>query len=488
MTLYRYGLNRVSGAPQTPKIAAIQKWQKTEKTASIIQAVISSCKSKVMLTAFVAGILPLSVQAQSATDKPLLLPEVVIQSLLQDPTVGQSAALSCQAIFRLGQRRAESRVQLSATLEGERELLSNLEGRISPNELHPLGRSYNENLDNIFDAEIEARYRLYDWGVSDNRIYAEQIRLDEARLDVDIKLAERSRDLTQQLISYRYAQAQAEELRSTLEKIAPHIRSMEAQSEAGSISVAELRSAKLAELDLEIKLQRAEKDLSEEIKGLKDQFGLTFSQADPLLNSFMARRPLLMPALDVLSWSQVRVQDLRIRAEMHELNALEYEQRPIMDGVIESTLFDLTDFESQYQVTGRLEFTMPLYDGGANEARQQSRNWRIRELKAARDDLIRNFNSDSNRLLNDIEKRSEEMAIIDKRLEDLTKRYDSLMALLGNSLVSRLELVRLISEIADTKIEQTRAHWQQENSYLQVIWLSDTLIDILGIPTGENAC
>lgn len=92
VTLYRYGLNRVSGVPHTPKIAANQKWQTTEKTASIIQAVISSFKSKVMVTAIAAGILPLSVQAQSATDKPLLLPEVVIQSLLQDPTVGQSAA------------------------------------------------------------------------------------------------------------------------------------------------------------------------------------------------------------------------------------------------------------------------------------------------------------------------------------------------------------------------------------------------------------
>ena len=111
-----------------------------------------------------------------------------------------------------------------------------------------------------------------------------------------------------------------------------------------------------------------------------------------------------------------------------------------------------------------------------------------RELRAERDELIRNFNSDSNRLLNEIEKRTSEMLIINERLDDLTTRYESLMALLGNSLVSRLELVRLMSQIADTKIEQTRAHWQQENSYLQAVWLSDSLIQVLGIPTGDNAC
>ena len=78
---------------------------------------------------------------------------------------------------------------------------------------------------------------------------------------------------------------------------------------------------------------------------------------------------------------------------------------------------------------------MPLYDGGANKARQQNRSWRIRELMAERDDLIRNFNSDSNRLLNEIEKRSAEMLIINERLDDLTTRHESLMALLGNSLL-----------------------------------------------------
>ena len=435
-----------------------------------------------------AACLPSMAHAQDSADNAYLLPDIIIQNLLQDPAVGRSAALSCQAIFRLGQQRAERKVQLSGTIEGERELLSNLRGPFSPHEQNAISRSYNRELDNVFDAEILARYRLFDWGVSDSLISAEQLRLNEARLDVDIKLAERSRDLVQRLISYQYAFAQVEQFKSTLADIKPHILSMEAQSEAGSISVAELRSAKLAELDLEIKLQRAEKELSEDIKELFDQFELTFDQAVPILNLFMTQRSVLVPVLDAQIWSRVHVQDLRIRAEQHELNALEYEQRPVMDGVVEGTLFDLTDFGSQYQITGRIEFSMPLYDGGANKARQQNRSWRIRELMAERDDLIRNFNSDSNRLLNEIEKRSAEMLIINERLDDLTTRHESLMALLGNSLVSRLELVRLMSQIADTKIERARAHWQQENSYLQAVWLSDSLNDVLGIPAGDNAC
>ena len=161
VTFYRYGMKRLDGMPQNSKIAIKQKWHRHHKVPDSIKDFKPSFKKQMILPCLLMGLLPLSAEAQTVAEAPHLLPEVIIQSLQQDPTVGRSAALSCQAIFRLGQKRAESRVQLSATIEGERELLSNLEGRFSPDELHPLGRSYNENLDNIFDGEIEARYRLY---------------------------------------------------------------------------------------------------------------------------------------------------------------------------------------------------------------------------------------------------------------------------------------------------------------------------------------
>ena len=106
-----------------------------------------------------ALLLPSIALAEPDTEKPYLLPEIIIQSLRGDPTVGRSAALSCQAIFSLGQRRAERKVQLSATIDGEREVLSNLRGPVSPHEPNPSDRSYNQDLDNVFDAEILARYR-----------------------------------------------------------------------------------------------------------------------------------------------------------------------------------------------------------------------------------------------------------------------------------------------------------------------------------------
>lgn len=333
VTRYKSGKSWLFATPQDTEFFSIRNWPAPVLIGEICQTLNKAIKLSLLVVSF-TSITSITAQAQSGSDENGPLPDVVIHSLLNEPVVGRSAALSCQAIFRLGQEKAESKVQLSGTLEGEREILSNLRGPLSPDEPNSISRSYNRDLADIFDAEIEARYRLYDWGVSDNRIQAEELRLEEARLDVDIKLAERSHDLVQRLISYQYAIVRVEQLTKTLSDIAPHIASMEAQSEAGSIAVAELRSAKLAELDVEIKLQRAETELAENIKNLKNQFGLTFQEAKPLLEQFISSRPTLLPELEARQWTRIASQNLRIRAEQFELNALEHAQRTVMDYIL----------------------------------------------------------------------------------------------------------------------------------------------------------
>ena len=88
------------------------------------------------------------------------------KALYEHPTLRQAGARSCRATFTLEQRRADNRVSVSAELSGERELAEGFDEGPSSSAL----RGYNSDRNDLFDMDIQARYRLFDWGVNTARI------------------------------------------------------------------------------------------------------------------------------------------------------------------------------------------------------------------------------------------------------------------------------------------------------------------------------
>lgn len=61
----------------------------------------------------------------------------------------------------------------------------------------------------------------------------------------------------------------------------------------------------------------------------------------------------------------MRLQIASADYEERQIKGLRYMQ---IDGLAEGTVFDLADYEDEYEVIARLEFRMPLYDGGTVSA------------------------------------------------------------------------------------------------------------------------
>ena len=159
-------------------------------------------------------------------------------------------------------------------------------------------------------------------GVSDNRISAERTRLAASRLSIEIELAERARELLEVLIAHEHTQTEISLLGRALDELVPHLEAMEAQSTAGSISVSDYSAAKLAELDLDIRYQRAERQLVQIEKEIEDQFGIAVSVAKPLLTRFLENRPTEAASITAEHWSAVRLQDLSVQAAYLALSRL----------------------------------------------------------------------------------------------------------------------------------------------------------------------
>ena len=425
-------------------------------------------------------------------DKPVIdgvsyLSPKMLDQLYDHPTLRQSGARSCRAIFVLGQRRAEQKVDLSATLSGERQLASNFKTS-SRDPISSQARGYDDAYDDVYDLELSARYRLYDWGVSAARVRSETQRLAAERLNHRANLTNVVQDILRVLMQIENARQEVTYREQALKEIAPHVTAIEAQGKAGSIGLAQVRETKLSVLNAEIALQRVQRRVDESLKELQSSFKMTYEDARPLLDAFLASRNDEILEIEARDWTLVRVLDARIAGQKDDLLAIENERYPRVDSVLEATIFDATDFESEYQVVGRLEFSLPLYDGGANKARQQEKSWQVSELVSQREEQVRLHQTDTQQGKIILERRAREMETVKEQLADIEGRYKSLNALVGNSLVSRQQIIQLLDERTQKMIELSQLEWQQEFGYVRMNSLANNLTPLLGIHLGDNQC
>ena len=168
----------------------------------------------------------------------IALSDALSDAIFQHPAQRQSGARACQAHFVLGQIRAESKVNLSLQVSGEREIESNFNRNPSrQDQSSALPRGYNRDLDNVLDMELTARYPLYDWGVSSARIRSQQARLDASLLIYSAGIGERLQDIMHIMMQLESARA-VEMLRQTaLADMQPHMTAIEAHGKSANCAL-----------------------------------------------------------------------------------------------------------------------------------------------------------------------------------------------------------------------------------------------------------
>lgn len=190
--------------------------------------------------------------------------EALRRALFDHPSVRQAGARSCRAVFVLGQRKAERRPQLSASVSGARELAKNYrtnqDDRTKNNiPIRSSSRAYDNERNDLYDLEVSARYRLYDWGVGDSLVRGETNKLHAERLTYEMQLARLSQDMLRLLMQIESGKEDIAIRKAALRDVAPHQEAVEAQGQAGTLGLAKVREIKLLLLDAELELQRTER-------------------------------------------------------------------------------------------------------------------------------------------------------------------------------------------------------------------------------------
>ena len=441
-----------------------------------------------------------------ATNQPAegMLPDHIRRALFLDPRVAEAEARVCQAVHRLGLSRANARPQITGSITGGRRLAGRIKkdpgsggifrDRRTPEEkeIHESGahrRDYNyKEKDNIYDVGVALRYTFLDWGQTKSSIAAKRLEHEVARIDARQILGKRSYELLSIGLRLRLLDNVLQASRDNAVVVAEQIDIVRARVDAGAGRVSELREARLIALDLEIEINRLEAQRAILIDQLATDFELEPADAELVVTSFWFRRPVELAVLPADRTDKAHALRLRMQVVVHEEKQIRGSRYPKLDGVLDGTVFDVTDYKDEYELVGKLEMRMPLYDGGAAKARLRETSWRNRELKSSLESLHREHNREMERMSRQFIDLQREDREARARLSELEQRMQSLLAVQGKTVASPLQIAQLQVEIGRARSRLIELEVETENVRANALLLAEQLDEVLAIRIGENRC
>ena len=431
------------------------------------------------------------------------LPTKLRQAVLLDPQVAEATARACQMAHRLGLARAKGRPQVSASITGSRQLVGRIKenryGSVPDRWLTPSQReikrsgAHTREFDhhekkNIYDGKVSVRHTFLDWGQQSNLNEARRLALEAARIDARGVMRERSHELLRLALLLRRAEDVIAVRKAGYAAVQADVESVRARVEAGAGRVAELREAQLVALDQEIAINRAEAERDQIRERMIAEFDIDETEAHQLVQTFMSRRPVDLPVLQADRSDKAHAIRLRTREVTHEAAEIRASRFPKLDGVIEGTIFDMTDYEDEYEVVGKVEITMPLYDGGTARARLREAAWRESELTSSLEAMTRAHNREMEGLAQQFHQQTREESEALARRDELVAQLRSLEERQGKTVSSPLALARVRAEIgaAETRLVELRI--DRELVRARALMIAEAIDDVLGLSMEDSSC
>ena len=450
--------------------------------------------------ALVSGFLLLASGAYAQTDSDItntthdnmsvdtqMASEAVRAAIFGHPGVQTSQAKVCQALYSLGLSRATKRPRVTGEINGAGHLTSNFNRKKRDRDFSS-ARGFRIGDDRVFDLEVTLRQTLYDWQRTQRRITAGELRYAANRLELSQETAQQLYDLTRLALRADLYQEIAGRQMVLLNELSIEMTALEAQGAAGVIRLADVRRARLILLDTEIKLQQSQLNAERVQSELASNFELSAPDISDWLSLYRTIAPEILLSSDPRTAREARILSLRSEAAQQDFEEISAERYPQLSGVLEGTLFDLRDYEDEFQMIGRLEFSMPLYDGGSNKARRQEARWRVRELETMRAREIQDKRTQLAELQLSYSDGEDKIHQQIAQRTTLENRLMSLRALIGREGVTRFDVMQALVERADIDVQQITTERELEGNRLTSLFLADQLASKLAFEVGENRC
>lgn len=459
---------------------------------------------------------------QDATPSPVPVPSIATKAV--PPHV---VDLQKKLRDHPGQRRAEQRVceaqwgillgksnyypRLSASLSGGRKWID------QTTRADEFGGSNAPEYDGSgLNATLSLRQHIYDWG--QNKAVIDGYRQDRfvAEIEQDITLDEQLGTLLNMAVQYVLQVRLLNHFIAVQEIVDRDVDSMEQRYRAGAARLAEMRQARLVALEIESRLTQAERQRDLVTQAMKTQFAIAPQQAEAIFQSFTETRPDIPAIVAGIASPQARLIKHNIDKARAEDERLRAERLPALTGVVTARGWDIgqknrcndlvpfghpdagqtgrdglrrrDQYCNTYEMTGAVEFNLPLYDGGANRAQRGGVSARRMGLEAELAAQQRSHDTESRRLQDQLVDELTQISETRERLDQLETQIASERLLSTRTRGNLLGLLNLEQRLADETARHISLTYRAESTRMQALQLAGRLADTMEITLGEGGC
>jgi outer membrane protein TolC len=463
-------------------------------------------------------------------------PHIVdLQEKLRDhPSQQRAEQRVCEAKWNILLGKSNYYPRLNATLSGGSKWID------QSSRADEFGGSNSSEYDGEgLNATLSLRQHIYDWGRNASIITGHRQDRFVAQIERQATLEQQLSSLSSMALDYVLQVRLIDHFMDSQKIIDRDVNSMEQRFKAGAARLAEMRQARLTGLEIESRLTQAQRQRDLVAQEMKTQFGILPAQAVATVESFQSNRPDVPTAVAGEASPRARLIRHNIKKVESENTRLRAERLPSFTGVVTARGWDVdqknrcndpiprrgsslaTSHEdirgstrlvdkdgnggrdrdedgnflyyrvqncSTYEMTGAIEFSMPLYDGGANAAQRGGVSAQRMGLEAELAAYQRSHNAESRRLQDQLLDELTQLAEKREQLDQLETQIASERLLSTRTRGNLLGLLGLEQKLADTRAQYISLQLRSENTRIEALQLAGQLADVLDVSLGVSGC
>ncbi len=317
-----------------------------------------------------------------------------------------------------------------------------------------------ENLTRDYlDLEITIRKNLYDFGVVEYKLDAENNRKKALELEFQQIFEKTLQKLLNTANDIGRINTVLDNLNSSIVTAKTSISEIRTRFTSGIGTVMDVRQAQLLLLDLETEAQVLNKEYEAKITILKAEFDISKGEIGAVADKLeMFEKQLIanQNGIDQMIGEALHYprSEKIIKLEKYALNSqikvLKSEDMPQLNANITSIVYDITRGSDERQVYGGINLTMPLFDGGLSNVKKRGLTYKIK----VQDDRLDALNQEKLLELNKLTKKYQSLQIeydsAQEKLTNLTEKLAQItqrMAVVDEGLLTKLQTQLQLAKI-----------------------------------------
>ena len=456
----------------------------------------------------------------SALDKasPAPLPEEVVtfqKKILMHPSLTRAAQGVCQAKYQVLQNQSGYYPNVSMSLGGGRKIID------ETTRADEYGGTNSPEYDGAgLNATLTLTQRIFDWGRLSSIVDGSKQGFHVARLERRLTMEDKLRQFFEAAFDYRLQDALTVHFAMAQGEVAKGVETMRERFKAGAARLTDVRQAQIIGLEVEARLSQAQRQRDLHMENMDTLFGVSPDEADVILDYFSSQRPAMPNVVPSHATLQTRLIRHNIDRAKAEYNRLQAERKPTFNGVLTGRGWDIgqknrcnspvhyghpdseggrfveggggqvyrTQNCSTHELVGSIEFSMPLFDGGANAAQRGGVNAERIGLEATLAAFSRDHDAETQRLHDSLRAQMIRISESEQRFEQLTERLESVRILQSQTRFDPLALMVLEQTHLEAQAQLLALRIQTEGTHMQALAIGASLSKIMQISLGEIGC